>query len=312
MRRRAVLGTLAACGLGALAGCSGPAGSLRLTAVETDAALADTYARETAEMPDELRELVVPAIEGTPQTTEGTHPRFESERPIEHEGSYYRIDREIIETHTEIQYVIEVDYDPEDPIDGATVAYEDLPAADRAALEGLIPPREDPPTGEGFDYGRGARYPRDADTALVPEPEYAAVAYEGTAYPITVDRAREIEVNTYEYVAREVASSSGELAAAAREQYLFTLSGVSEDERAIVETAAEDGYQVDPDEEPPAAFESLVERFLAHVAIDRDRGEGEWLVRYDGTAYWADLRFPIEWDDTDTVSPPSATPPPEA
>jgi len=308
MRRRQFLGGLAVAGAGVLAGCSQPNGSLRLTPTDDDAGLAERYARSIEGMPPELRDFFVAVIEDGPKTWEGSGPRFDGERPVEHDGAYYRIDREIIETRTQSQYVIEVDYDPERPVDGETIAFEDLPEIDQAALEDLLPPPEDHEANDGYDLGRGHRYPPDADSVLVPEQQYDAVSYEGTAYPIRVEYARDVEVHTYRYTATQVAEGASELATDLREESRFTLSGLSSEERKIVESAIEDEYRVDSEADPPAAFESLLERFRAHEAVEREEYRGDWLVRYEGVEYWAELGFPVT--ETDTDDTPSVTPPP--
>lgn len=71
-----------------------------------------------------------------------------------------------------------------------------------------------------------------------------------------------------------------------RDTHLFELEGLSEEERAVVEEAIEDGYYEDGTEE---GFESLAERFHEHRAIESDEWGGEWLVEYEGIEYLADL-----------------------
>jgi len=316
MHRRRFLGALAVGSLAALAGCSGPNGSLRLTTMDDDGGLAERYATQADELPDELGDFLVSVIEDEPRSWEDTSPPYERDRPVEHERAYYRLDHEIVDTRTETIYVIEIDYDPEGAVDGSTIDHDDLPSVDRAAVADLFPPPEEPPTGEGFDLGRGHRYGSEdeADSVLVPESEYDAVTYEGSAYPIRTERGRDVDVHTYEYTAERVATDAADLAASVRDRYRFTLEGLSADERDIVEAAIDDSYRVESDDNPPAAFESLLDRFRAHEAIHRDEHNGDWLVRYDGHDYWAGVGFPYDGtsgEGTDSVTPPAVTPPPE-
>jgi hypothetical protein len=283
-----------------------------MAAVDGAGALADRYARSVDAMPTELREFAASVIEDGPQRQEGTTPPLEGDSPVEHEGRYYRFEYEIVATREETIFLVEIDYDAEEPIDRPTVAVEDLPPVDRAAVADHFPPPEEAPSRAGYDLGGGHRYgPADeAASVLVPDPEYGAIAYDGTAYPIRVERGRPIDVNTYEYGATQVAADAEELAASVRDRYRFALTGLTQAERGIVETAIEDGYYVEDDDEPPAAFESLLERFRAHAAIHSDEYGGDWLVSYDGTEYWASLGFPHEYRTTKAETP-SVTPPPE-
>jgi len=309
MRRRQFVAALSVGGLAALAGCAEPNSSLRLIDVD-DAALADRYASPVDGLPPELRGFVVDVIEGRADTREGTTPPIDRTLPVEYEGAYYRLEYEMLETHPETIYVVDVDYDPARPVDGPTVAYDDLPPADREALDDLFPPPEERPTGEGYDVGKGHRYPPDAESVLVPDSEYAAVSNGGEAYPIRVERGQDVDVHTYDYAAERVAGDASELAAQARDRYRFVLTGLSSGEREIVESAIENDYRVDADQDPPEAFGSLIDRFRNHTALRRDEYGGDWLARYDASDYWADVSFPPEWQTTDDGTPP-ATPPPE-
>lgn len=279
-----------------------------------DAALADRFASSVEDMPPELGDFAVSVIEEGPQTREGSTPPLDRELPIEYGGRYYRFEYEIMTTHEETIFVIEIDYDAEEPIDGPTIAYEELPAVDREAVDDFFPLPDEPPSGEGYDLGLGHRYgPEDEGTSvLAPEPEYGAISYDGTDYPIRVERGQPVDVNSYEYRATEVAADAGALAEQVRDQYRFELTGLSSDEREIIESAIDEGYYVDGNEEPSAAFESLLDRFGAEDAIRRDEYGGDWLVRYDGGDYWASVSSPYEWQTTaDDEGTPPATPLPE-
>lgn len=311
MRRRRLLAALATGGLAALAGCAGPNGSLRMVAVDDADALAAEYTSPVDGLPPGLRDFLVSVIEDGSGTREGSNPPFDRERPVEYEGAYYRFAYDVVDTRQEPQYLIEIDFDAVDPASVDAIAYEDLPAVDREALSRAFPPPEDPPENDGPDLGVGHVYEDESDSVLVPEPAYDAIVYEGEAYPIRVEFSRDVDVHTYRYTAEQVAADATELAATTRERYRFTLSGLSEAERDIVEAAIDEEYRVEPNESPPEAFESLLSRFREHEAVRIDGYDGEWLTRYAGTDYWADVSFPRDATATGTPGDtPDVTPPP--
>ena len=293
MRRRTFLATAATALPIALAGCAHPTdGSLSMREMGDDAALAEQYAGETEGLPPERKALLDAAIAGEAPTREGTRPPYERDRPVEYEGAYYAIAYEIVDRRTETLYDVEIDYDPaESP--SSVIEYRDLPEADRNALGELIPPDEDVPDNEGVDIGRTYRYPEDAESVLL-DGQYDGVRKDGETYRIAVEADREVTVNTYEYGAEQVAESATDLGQQLRDRYLFTLSGLSDAERNIVQQAIEGSYF--PDGEVPDAFRTLADRFRAHDAVDSDEYGGDWLVRYDGTGYWVDLQYPPETD----------------
>jgi len=284
MRRRSLLASVPL----ALAGCAHPTnGALSMGEMTTDAAIADRYAGETEGLPPERKALLDAAIADEVPTREGTRPPYDRDRPVEYEGAYYQISHEIVDSHTETLYDVRIDYDPAEP-PSSVIDYGDLPAADKNALGDLIPGPDDVPDNEGVDMGRTYRYPADAESVLL-DGEYDGVRDGGQTYRVVVEANREVTVNTYEYSAERVADSPADLAQQLRDRYLFTLSGLSEAERGIVETAIEESYFPD---ETTDAFQSLIDRFRAHDALDGDEYGGDWLVRYDGTVYWVDLQYP--------------------
>lgn len=81
-----------------------------------------------------------------------------------------------------------------------------------------------------------------------------------------------------------------------RERFAFALSGLSDPQRDIVETAIkEEQYIVGPDETPPSAFAALADQFRDHEQVHglEEAGEGDlsgtYLVQYDGEVYWTIL-----------------------
>lgn len=288
MRRRTLLASAATALALPLSGCVLPdAGSLTMDRV-SDGAIARRQAQDLDALARGPRRLVADAIAGETPTREDTGPPFAAARPFEDGGAYYDVSYEVVEHRPSTQYDLRVDYDAVDDPPSA-IAYADLPAADRRALDRLLPPPADPPTGRGFDVDVASTYADDAESVLVPEPEYAAVAVDGAAYPVSVGDSREIEVNVYQYDADRIADSAAELGQRLRDRSLFTLTDLSEDEREIVEAAVDEGHYPDL---PSQAFRSLVERFREHDPVRSTTDVGHWLVRYDDRVYWAKLGFP--------------------
>ncbi|SFL60517.1 hypothetical protein SAMN04487950_4342 [Halogranum rubrum] len=307
MNRRALLASGAALGLSSLAGCTGfgvsslaipgPNALLRMTPI-TDTGIAErlTYGRVSED--SESYALVSAAIDGEHPRAEGTSCPFPADRTFVFEESVYRLSFTVVDTEPATTTTFSVTLDPPEgdvsPAD--VVAYESLPDVDRAQFERL-----------GWEnlssvgYGTSFRYTTAeiADSVLVPDPEYAVIEWEnGTRAAFEVTGSNDAPVKTYEYSSTRVAESASQFGREIRRAHAFVLSGLSEDERAIVADAldAEDGYVVDSDEPVPNAMQELGARFRAHddvedVDIVRDDEEestvdGDYLVRYDGDVYW--------------------------
>ena len=288
MRRRRFLASAATALALPLAGCVLPdAGSLTMDRV-SDSVIARRQAQNVDALARGPRTLVTDAIAGETPTREDTGPPFAAARPFAYRGAYYDVSYEVVERRPSTQYDVRIDYDAvDDP--ASAIAYADLPAADRRALDRLLPPPADPPTGRGFDVDVASTYADDVETVLVPEPSYDAVTVDGAAYPVSIGDSRSIEVNVYEYDAERVADSAADLGRRLREQYLFALTDLSEAEREIVGEAIADGHYPDT---PSGAFQSLLDRFREHDPLRSTVATGHWLVRYDDEVYWAELGFP--------------------
>lgn len=275
-----------------LAGCSAP-GSLTMGPV-TDAELVDRASRslERSAPPSEddpEARMLRTALENGSATIESPNPPVREGLPFAHDGAYYDLSWAVVDERTVTSVSLLVDYNASDP-DGERIAYEDLPAADRRALDALLPPRDDRRV-EGYDLGASSRY-NDSElerSVLVSERD-TVVVFQGDAYPVRFDGTSETTVETYRYTATKVADSSDEYARDLKEEHLFTLSGLSEAERSVVDEAIGEGsyYAEDEDDE---AFRSVVERFRRHEPIRGGEDHGEWLVSYGGETYWANLEY---------------------
>jgi hypothetical protein len=257
--------------------------------MDSDAAFVRQWAGSTEGLSSDRRALVEAAVGGEAPRRTGRSPPYEASRPIERDGMVYEIGHEVVDTRQVTRYTIRIDYDPE-TTPSAVAAYEDLPDVDRTALEGQVPPGEEPPTGEGFDLDSTYRYPVDTESVLL-EGEYDGVSYEGETYRFEIEPDREVTVETYEYGAERVADSTAALGRQLREQYLFTLDDLSAEQREIADEATRI-YR--PDDGVPEAFRSLADQIRAHDPVETGDGRGTYLVRYDGSVYWTTLRYPPE------------------
>lgn len=284
-------------GLGAfvlLAGCSSP-GSLQMEEVETNETLVDETTRNASEIlerPDPARGLLAALIEdGTARTTTDAGPPIENSQHFLHDGSYYRVNRTVTGTGVETRYGVEVDYNATDP-SGERIQYEDLPDVDRRSLDRLLPPPETPPRlVDGPDIGMGITFnDSEQERSVILNTDNMVVIYDGDAYPVFTDEDGDVEVETYRYTFNQVASNDSTYALYFEQEYAFPLTDLGHSDRDVVETAIEDGsYNANGDGDD--AFRGVVERFQQERAITADTTTGEWLVKYNDTLYWADLRY---------------------
>lgn len=289
MRRRHLLASTAALLAGPLAGCAHPTAVLEMTEL-SDGEIAERASRSVANFPP-ARRIVSEAVENGSTTVSGRSRPLDVERPFVYDGRYYELSVAETGQREATMFSVRIDYDTTGTPEGRTIAYDELPRVDRDTLDALLPPPRDDHDHEGFDLGVGAAYSAadQAASVLVPEQEYDAVRYRGDRYAIDVGDGRTGTVTDYRYEAEEVAGTAEAFGAAIREQYVFALSGLSDAEQEIVERAIDDGYHEDGVDD---AFESLARRFHEHEGVDTEESGGDWLARYRGTDYWAELRHP--------------------
>jgi hypothetical protein len=286
VNRRSFLAGVVTCAAATLAGCAGPGARLDVERV-SDAALAERASQSTANAPDEIRGLVAEAVENGSATAEGRAASFDPDRPVAFEGEFYEVTRTVVDERDERSWTVEVDYDSSQT-DGPTIALADLPDVDREVLSSVIPPSGDPPESDGPDLGVSNVYGSEGEgqSVLVPEQQYEFVTHEGEYYGLSVEGPSTVTVRTYRFETDLVAASADEYAAQVRDDYLFVLDGLSDAEREIVADAIDGGYHA---EEPTDAFASLEARFREHPGFGVGEYAGEWVVRYEGATYWADL-----------------------
>lgn len=274
----------------ALAGCSA-AGSLDMQRVTDDAAIAEQASR-SATLPEagptRDRQVVRRAIENGSTTAQSPGPLVESGLPFAHDGGYYNVTPTVIDREPGVAVEVAIDYDG-NTAGNETVAYDDLSARDRDVLDSLLPARTDN-RGESDAFGVVATYNEtERERSVLLSGAYGAVRHDGETYRTSVDDSRPVTVKTYRYTATAVATSPTEYASQLRDRHLFTLSGLSDDERAVVEEATENGYYADDDDDD--AFRSVLATFHQYEAIQQDEYRGTWLVRYEEAVYVVDLSY---------------------
>jgi hypothetical protein len=295
----------------ALAGCAHPSGSMSMRPVD-DAGLAEEASREVPDPEDHLRgdgSVVRRAIENGSATAVGPRPPVESGLPFRHEGQFYNLSRTVVDTTPGYRVGIRIDYNASS-VDGDVIAYEDLPAVDRGRLAPLMDSSREGRE-PGYDMGIGVTYSEAeaGSSVLVPDQRYDAVRYEGETFPIDVEGPERVELKRYRYDATLVAESPEAYGSGRREEYAFTLSGLSEAERGVVEESLNSTYYADSTDDE--GFGSLVERFQSRRAVRADEFGGSWVVRYDGRVYWVEMDYGAFVTDDDPVTQPEETPPPQ-
>lgn len=319
--RRSFLATTATLAAAVTGGCTGcvpaPTASLRMTA-ETD----DGTAREalhafgadgddSGEEPEEPDDLAVRVVEEGSATVEDTDVPLPTGEPVVVGDGIYRFAAETVDSRELRSFSvtinpIRVEEGEETPGPGERIRFADLPAVDREVLAGRGYDDERP-----IGIGTNLSYrPEDVpESVLVPVPEYPVIVWPNGPARFEVDGSGTHTVYTYRLTAERV-SSAAAFGADVRRRFGWTLAGLPAAEREIVEAAiggtptgdgshprAGGGYHVPSDEKPSDALRSLVERFRAHDPVhfewehDREawRASGEYVVRYDGTVYWARL-----------------------
>lgn len=269
-----------------VAGCVSSAGELdmeRATEAEL-VALANQSTDCIRKSGPRTRQLIQQAIENGSATAQRFGGRVKSDCPVAHEGRYYEFNATIIKQAAK-SVDFNIDANATAPANEA-VAFANLSANDREVFGEAVEP------GEGVQGDQGGLYTEpERNRSVLLSGEYSAVRYRGETYAVAIEETESTTTNTWRYTATLLANNSTEYASHIREEYLFTLSGLSPEERTVVEKAIYRGYTATNDSDE--AFRSVLKRFQKHPAI-RERGErGTWLVRYEGEVYLAKLA----WDE---------------
>ena len=278
--RRGLLRCAAGASVVGLAGCADPRAVLELEEV-TDAELAERVALDTDD------EVVRRTVENGTYTTEGDLSGLEApieDRPIVHNGTYYSLSVESEVVSEDRLYALRVENVGDTSVDGE-VPYDELPDGDREALSRVF--EEEGSDEPGFEGGAEYPYPEDRynESVLV---DGATVVYNRSRYEVEGEELEVIERKEYTYTAEKVADNADAFADWARDEYGFVLDDLSEEERTVVEDALDGGYYEGSAGE---GFESLVRRFRDRKAVTSDEWSGEWVLEYEGTTYYAEMRY---------------------
>jgi len=278
MRRRELLAVGTAALSVPLAGCVHPEVILTM-----DEATADTIADRVSLHPDpddEEYTVVTAAVDNGSTTRRGRSELFDRTSTVRLNETFYDVSETRLSSSEVTVYEVLLDLNPENTTaDLGAIDYEELPEPDRQRLDGIL--SEEPPQNDGYDVGvsYGSAEEVGNDSVFVPERQYDILIYEGDRYRVAVDSRTAPEAE-YRYTATEVAPSVEAFADQVRDRYLFTLAGLSEAEREVVEEAIDGGYYEDSD-----AFQSVAERIRSHEGIEVEDFYGTWLVEYEGSEY---------------------------
>lgn len=286
MKRREFFLGVAGVSAGAVAGCvAHPDVILTLDEV-SDSELADRASNDAEIIERDIEESNVTSelFENGTYTRTGRWEEINTDLRYVYEGEYYRVDAETSPAPPDTVHIIEAEYVGDEEVEGET-EYDELPEVDREALSFLTSAE----VTEG-SYGNSAEdlYEGGADENSVIVSGTTVVVVDGRRFSVETDESQIIDRQEFSYTAENIASSQDEFVSWLKDEYMFELSGLSDEERAIVEEAIEEGYYENSSEE---AFESLVNRFQEHDAIEPEEEGGYWIVEYQDTTYWTDLRY---------------------
>lgn len=249
------------------------------------------------ELGDARRSLVGTAVDdgATEVTTYAAGPPVRDGVLVEHDGAFYRT----AATETDATEVAARPTDVEwergvtPPADATVVAYDDLPATDRRALEYAI---------YGPEYGREkSGHPTEGLAVRdnpVPYPDGATdsrlagagetwVRWNERAYRVRVDdEATTTTRYTYRVALARVADGAAGFREHVAGEYLVRLADLPADERAVVEAAVADGHE--ECEPASAALRGLLDRLPEDGTLPHPR-DGSWYVAYDGDRYEFDV-----------------------
>ena len=303
MRRRA-LAVFALLAMAALAGCADPVGSLRMESVD-DAELADRASHEvdTSDLPAEASEqvrrrgIVRRVIENGSLNVTTPGPPIDAELPYEYRGAYYDLSHEQIDTRSGVKTEIGIDHNATDPA-GPVVALADLPAADREKIEPVlgIGPQTYRPGPEVGTHVAYSDHTAADSTLLAHAGGSMVVVHEGEEYALTIEETSEATLDVYRYEATKRAENAASYAEQLQSEYAFSLSGMSNEEASVVEDALDGSYYAESTDDD--GFAALVERFRDRDGIRKDEYGGDFLVRYDGRLYWAEMDYGAFVDDS--------------
>ena len=277
MRRRQFLAGGAAL-LPFLAGCAHPSVVLDLNEATLGDIVDEVSTTAAARSPEYA--VVADALENGSATRREQGQLFDQEDTVRFEGAFYDVSATRLGSNEVTVYEVLVDLDPADTTpELGEIAYGDLPTVDREHLDSVV--SGDHRGQEGVDVGvvYGTATEVGDESVFVPDQQYDVVVHEGDRLRISVESRTATETE-FRYEVSAVAPDAETFADQVREQYLFTLSGLSDAEREVVEGAIDGSHFEDTD-----AFRSVVDRIRDHEGIDVTDSYGTWLLAYEGVEY---------------------------
>lgn len=279
MRRRQILASGTALLPVVVAGCGHPS-----VVLDIDDATADDIADEVstpAEPDSEEYSLVTSAHEDGSATRSGRYELFDRTTTVRIDDTFYDVSETRLESSEETIYEVYIDFDPDDSTpELGEIEYEDLPEVDRRHLDPVFSEENSPDQAEydiSVDYGSAEEVGNES--VFVPERQYDVIIRGEDRHRVAVNSRTAPEAE-YRYEVTEIASDIDTFADQIRERYLFTLTDLSDAERAVVEEAIDEGYFKDDD-----AFRSVIDRIREHEGVVVDDFYGTWLVSYEGIEY---------------------------
>ena len=241
-----------------------------------------------------LRDRLLRDIRDDGEVTVGeTDPPLPDDRPVFYDGTVYHLDREVTGEMPATRFWVGITIVDGDEPEGRTVAFSDLPAVDRRVFE-----RYGFADGDPVGISTSLLYPQSEveQSALVPETNIVIIEWPDARAEWVVHESANTSLKRYRYTVAET-NPPAEIGADIRERFGWVLSDLSAAERDIVGAVIEeDEYVVGPDENPPPALQSLVDRFDGHDRVNYDGNtewtddvSGDYLARYEGTVYWITL-----------------------
>ncbi|WP_225317582.1 MULTISPECIES: hypothetical protein [Haloferax] len=279
----------------------------------TDSELAELATEEPRdEHADAASRIIVTAArEGETTYTTYHHPPLREGIYVEHEGSYYRVERTVTATRERTAREVRIEYDREtSPPFGATViAFPGLPQSDQKAFLAAYPNEKVGGSDgvHGFTVGGYPHvYPDDAESRLISSGT-VWVRYDGAPYRVTVGETQSVEEETFRYTLDEVADDQPAFVAFVREQFVVSFDGLPDAEREVFEQALDE--EVTECEPLSEGFSGLKERTYS-VPDDERLSRRGVIVTYEGDTYEVGFVNSVVWPSVELFTDHSADEPP--
>jgi hypothetical protein len=250
----------------------------------TDADTAERASDPVDAMSPPERRAVTAAIDGDDPTlwlpASASEP-FSSASFFAAAGTYYAVETPVVSTVDRTGYEFTLEAGPETTTTGERTAFADLPAVDRTALYAALGYPNDREMARferarSISIGSLLAYPDDeaeSRSELVPEPAAGTLRLGGRDFRFHIERTKPARVETRRVEVRTVADSDASFATLVYDRFGIDLDerALSAEQRDIVETAIEDGYdECAPYSEAYADLQRTLGRPVTRVTGDGD------------------------------------------